>query len=117
MRSLVNLARVIYTQGSLNAAMGDVEGAVVALGAAYQQTLVAYGIAKSETFVVERASDLASSIGPDRFNEAIFGCMLAHGLAPLLERTAMRADRQPNANLASASAAFRNVRLLQRASW
>jgi len=86
------------SKDSLNAAMHEVEGAIVALGAAYKQLHSAYAVAKTEA-TVERASDLASSIGPDRFNEAINGCMLAHGLAPLLLATAMRADGRPDANL------------------
>jgi hypothetical protein len=40
---------------------------------------------KSDAFQqgVRRASNVASSIGPDRFNEDI-DCLLANGVAPLL---------------------------------
>ena len=94
-------------------AVRQVEAAVKALGDAYRKLGSAYDDLKSETRaqatkntpVAHLVSSLASSIGPDRLNEAIFSSMLAHGLDPLLKRTAMRADGRKIDDLAGELAA------------
>jgi len=108
---------------ALIAAIREVERCVAALGAAYQALGSAYreaafgqsdaprasvgiGVARFSAFQPSSGmSNLASSIGPDRYNEDIVGAMLAHGLGPLLARTAMRPDMRPIENLASEFAA------------
>ena len=89
---------------ALSAAFVGVETAVQSLGSAYGALLAAYDAARTEVFQnggTLSASAFASGIGPDRWNVAIYGAMLAQGLDPLLLRTSIRADHRPIADLAA----------------
>lgn len=92
------------SKDSMSAAVGRVENAVKELGASYQQLLDEWERVKRDAFAQggHNASNVASSTGPDRFNEDIYGSMLSAGLQPLLDRIAMRGDHRPIEDLVGA---------------